>query len=159
MRLEVPAGGQCLCIGVCMKPLPSSTEAELGRHDYFRSHPPKQEGPQRLVLVGLQMLSMFDHRGGIDLAAWELEAAIYCSIPRDHPDESPKLSRRVVVLTRHHRMALGAGETDHLRQRLGSTMLGCEKYSPDREPDITADLLVMLVVHLGQQQYQIRLRS
>ena len=159
MRLEVPAGGQCLCIGVCMKPLPSSTEAELGRHDYFRCHPPKQEGPQRLVLVGLQMLSMFDHRCGIDLAAWELEAAIYCSIPRDHPDESPKLSRRVVVLTRHHRMSLGAGETDHLRQRLGSTMLGFEKYSPNREPNIAADLLVMLVIHLGQQQNQIRLHS
>ena len=142
-----------------MKPLPSSTEAELGRHDYFRCHPPKQEGPQRLVLVGLQMLSMFDHRCGIYLAAWELEVAIYCSIPRDHPDESPKLSRRVVALTRHHRMALGAGETDHLRQRLGSTMLGFEKYSPNREPNIAADLLVMLVIHLGQQQNQIRLHS
>ena len=105
------------------------------------------------------MLSMFDHRCGIYLAAWELEVAIYCSIPRDHPDESPKLSRRVVALTRHHRMALSAGETDHLRQRLGSTMLGCEKYSPNREPDITADLLVMLVIHIGQQQNQIRLHS
>ena len=54
---------------------------------------------------------------------------------------------------------VGQRQAHHLRQRLGSTMLGFEKYSPNREPNIAADLLVMLVIHLGQQQNQIRLHS